>query len=432
MVPVLYALLCALALVAVGDLREAPLTAVTVLLCWGAGLVLLLWRRPRELSPLLVLAAAVAVRAVLLASPPSLSDDVFRYVWEGLVVAAGENPFAHPPADPFWRTHPELGHVAVRDLVNHPEVSTIYPPLALWLFAAVSSVWPAAVAMKLAMALFDAGIAWGLAAIARQRYGSTAPALLYALHPLGAVESAGSGHLEPVAVCFLVLALWGWGRAGGLRADGDPRAGGLGWAVLGGLVKLLPFVLIPTLWRGRWVRLLAGVGLAVLVSVPFVDAGDGLGLGFSTYAQHWSFNASGFRLLDAVLGTHARPAGLGIGAAVTTWALLRYRDPAQVALWVGGAFLLLSPTVHPWYTLWAWVPALVLGIRAWTVLATLMPAAYVVLATLDPATGAWQESGWTAVAIYVPFLVALGAEGWARWQTPGPWPPDGRRTRDAS
>ena len=68
-------------------------------------------------------------------------------------------------------------------------------------------------------------------------------------------------------------------------------------------------------------------------------------------------------------------------------ALWRRRDPAEVALWAGGAFVLLSPTVHPWYVIWAWVPSLLTGVRAWTALATAAPLAYAVLATLDPATG---------------------------------------------
>ena len=31
-------------------------------------------------------------------------------------------------------------------------------------------------------------------------------------------------------------------------------------------------------------------------------------------------------------------------------------------------FVLLSPTVHPWYLVWVWLPALLCGVRSWTVL----------------------------------------------------------------
>jgi hypothetical protein len=108
------------------------------------------------------------------------------------------------------------------------------------------------------------------------------------------------------------------------------------------------------------------------------------------------------------------------GAAVTLWAVLRRRDPAELALWVGGAFVLLSPTVHPWYIAWAWVPAVVCGVRAWTVLAGLAPVAYVVLMTIDPATGAWNEARWPAVLAYGCFA---GVWLWDRVRSlthPGP------------
>ncbi|HEX9017253.1 MAG TPA: hypothetical protein VF960_14780, partial [Chloroflexota bacterium] len=58
----------------------------------------------------LALAWAVVLRVGLLATTPSLSDDVYRYVWDGKVIAAGIDPYAYPPAapelsalrDPLW------------------------------------------------------------------------------------------------------------------------------------------------------------------------------------------------------------------------------------------------------------------------------------------------------------------------------------------
>ena len=45
-------------------------------------------------------ALALAWRAVLLAAPPLLSDDVYRYVWEGRIQGHGGNPYA-------WEDRPE-------------------------------------------------------------------------------------------------------------------------------------------------------------------------------------------------------------------------------------------------------------------------------------------------------------------------------------
>ncbi len=378
---------------------------MVVMVLWGVGTVVL--PRPKG-GAAAVMAAALAVRGVLLASPAGLSDDLFRYLWEGKVSALGGNPYLHAPASEVWAAH---AADPIRVLVNHPEVSTIYPPVALWLFAALASLLYDPLVIKAFMGACDAGVAAMLARIGIGRGLGSSAGWLYALHPLGAVESAGSGHLEPVALLCVVLAVRAWDRGGS----------GLGWAGLGALFKLLPGVLLAVLWRrSPWLL----VPLALLGGVaawPFLDAGDTLLRGLGTYAEHWSFNASLFSLLELAFGEAARPVGVALGALVSLGAVLRFRDPARVMLWVGGAFVLLSPTVHPWYIAWAWVPALILGVRGWTVLATLVPLSYAALASYDPATSAWEEPAWPVWMQYTPFLLALLWEFGRALIRPGPW-----------
>jgi len=253
----------------------------------------------------------------------------------------------------------------------------------------------------------------GLASALVGRRRSTDAAWLYALHPLGAVEAAGSGHLEPAAVLTVVLAVLAW----------DRRRSGLGWASLGALVKVLPALLFPTLWRrSPWLLLLASV-VAALSALPFADAGLTAFSGLLAYTRHWSFNPGLFAVLRAGLGEAARPVAMALGAAVVAWAWWKRRDPAEVALWAGGAFVLLSPTVHPWYVAWVWVPALLCGVRAWTVLATLAPLSYLAWASYRPATGTWTEPTWTRWVIYLPFFTALAWEAIRHQLLPGPWSP---------
>lgn len=377
----------ALVLVGLGDLRSSAGAAVVCMLAWGAAVLAL--PTPRG-GPRSVLGAALLVRGLLLLSPASLSDDLYRYLWEGKVVAMGDNPYLFAPADPHFAAY---ATDPVRLLVNHPEVSTIYPPLALVLFSILARIAASPLVIKLFMGLCDALLAGVLAQVLQGRRRPLRGAWLYALLPLAAVESAGSGHLEAAALLCVGLAIRAWDR-------GDS---GMGWAGLGALLKLLPGALVLGLARRRPWLALPVLAVGVLAALPFVDAGPALLSGFTAYARHWSFNGSVFPITEAVLGDLARPLLVVCGAAVALWALLRRRDPAELALWVGGAFVLLSPTVHPWYIAWAWVPAVVCGVRAWTVLAGLAPVAYVVLMTVDPATGAWQEARWPAVLAYGSF-----------------------------
>ncbi|MDP2309262.1 MAG: hypothetical protein Q8P18_24785 [Pseudomonadota bacterium] len=376
----------ALAVACLGDPRAHATAFVAVVVAWGAVVATL---APDAPGPARVVLAALLVRLPLLVVAPTLSDDVWRYVWEGQVWRAGENPFVLAP------DAPALAHLrdTVWANVNHRQVPSIYPPFAQLLFLVLAG--GGVLAWRLVSAACDVGTAWVLAR-ARPRAG-----WLWALLPLPALESAVSGHLEGIGVLFLVLAIV------------TPEARGRGaWAWMGAMVKLLPGVLLvlerPRAWLG-WAL------LTLLVALPLVRAE-----GFETYRASWAFNGSLFPLAELGLGTWTRPLLQALGLAVVAGVLLRSRDPARVALWTTGAFVLLSPTVHPWYVLWPLAAALLNGSRAWVVLAVTVPASYIVLSTYDPATSAWTEWATTRIVVYAPFYGALIAEGWGRLVRAGP------------
>ena len=115
----------------------------------------------------LVLLVAVALRLPLLLAPPALSSDVYRYVWDGRVQAAGINPYRYVPDD--------LALAPLRDAAVFPHINradyapTIYPPAAQLVFGLVGRVWPAVTGMKLAMLAFEAlaiGCLWRMLALA--------------------------------------------------------------------------------------------------------------------------------------------------------------------------------------------------------------------------------------------------------------------------
>lgn len=359
--------------------------------------------------------AALAVRVPWLLAPAVFSDDVYRYVWEGLVWRGGYNPFALAPADPALAgLHPEgSAALAIWARVNHPELSSIYPPFAQLLFVAVA---PAGVlGWKLLATAADLGTVHRLAqgggvnaasatSVPGDRVGQRA-AWLWALLPLTAMESAGSGHLEAVGVYLLVRALTSTGPAAGV------------WAWLGAMTKLLPAAaLLPRL---RSARAWAIAGLASLVAFgPILAAGPHLAAGFDAYRARWSFNGSAYPLLAELVGPD--PARLGLqaaGAAIVAAAIWRWRDEpadrvvARLALLVTSTFVLLSPTVHPWYVLWPLAVALAVEPEGpdltalWTLAAVLVPLAYRVLGTLHD--GSWTETASTRWAIWLP-VWALG------------------------
>ena len=50
-------------------------------------------------SLVVILATAVLLRLIALAAPVYLSDDIYRYIWDGRVQAAGINPYRYIPTD---------------------------------------------------------------------------------------------------------------------------------------------------------------------------------------------------------------------------------------------------------------------------------------------------------------------------------------------
>jgi hypothetical protein len=278
-------------ILALGDLRASPAAFLalygTAFVAYASALWLVRRAQGGPRSAAALVAAGAIFRATLLPALPALSDDVYRYVWDGRVQAAGVNPFLHPPASP------ELAALRDRKIhprINHPEVSTIYPPAAQIVFLASRGPLDGVLGMKLVVVLFDLGTALVLWRWLRRR-GRPLWVLAHAWNPLCVVEFAHSGHMDAIPIFFFVLALERADAGHGVRA-----AVALG---LSAGAKLFALALLPFFarrWRPAWVVAPAVVAALYL---PYAGAGARLFEGLGTWAGSWRFNASGFALLEA-------------------------------------------------------------------------------------------------------------------------------------
>jgi hypothetical protein len=368
----------------------------------------------------LVLGAAVAFRLILLAAPPSLSTDVYRYLWDGRVSRAGISPYRHPP------TAPEL--TALRDATVYPQLNradwrTIYPPGAQLLFARLAALDTGdGTAFRAAMAALDLGAAVLLLGWLRRAGQPAVRVLLYAWHPLVLVELAGNGHLDAAVVAAVVASLWA--ATGGRAAVAGVC---LGAATL---LKLYPALLLPVIARARPGRALAGWG-AVVATGYGLYAPDGLAVlgSLGRFATEEHFNGGLPRALAWLLAplgaggtTLARLVPAAVLAAVVV-AAARGPAPAGVAArarLVGGAFLLTTPILYPWYGLWL-VPVLAVAPAwPWLYLTSATGLAYVLLA--QPV---WHLPPWVAGAELGPPIAGLLLARAARV-----WPPRPGGLRD--
>lgn len=213
---------------------------------------------------LLVIAFAIMFRVGILFSPPNLSDDIYRYVWDGRVQAAGINPYRYVPADPA------LAHL--RDAAIYPEINrrdyarTIYPPVAQFLFFLTTRISESVTWMKLTMVGFELVTAWAIVQLLASFGLSLQRLLIYAWHPLIVWEFAGSGHIDAVSIMFIVLAFLF------LRKNSNIAAGCA--LALATLIKLFPLVLFPALYkRWAWKVPLAFAITIVVAYLPYLSVG---------------------------------------------------------------------------------------------------------------------------------------------------------------
>ena len=153
----------------------------------------------------LSLALAVAWRAALVPVPPQLSEDIYRYLWEGRVQSLGGNPYLRedrasadkwaPHRDELWR------------LMANKSYSAVYPPLWQLAARAVTAASHSVVAMKAFVVACELGV-WAVLLLLLRRRGLPAARLLVvAWSPLALVEVAWSGHNDTFGLLFVCLAL---------------------------------------------------------------------------------------------------------------------------------------------------------------------------------------------------------------------------------
>jgi hypothetical protein len=240
----------------------------------------------------------IALRLVLVFGFPLLSDDVYRFIWDGYLIMDGQNPFSELPAY-YLEAGNEVSGLsrALFDRLNSPDYYTVYPPVAQSVFTLAVWVSPgswysAAVVIKLFLLACELGSLWLLLRLftspnrltpsgfffartqgAKRVEGTMleppppkpSPVsrgemagekevgerslprtnlLFYWLNPLIIVEIMGNLHFEGVMVFFLLLTYY-------LLQRSKLVAGAVAMAA-SVASKLLPLMLLPLLIRRLW------------------------------------------------------------------------------------------------------------------------------------------------------------------------------------
>ena len=305
------------------------------------------------------------LRVLLIASVPKLSDDIFRFVWDGRLLTALEDPYKHLPAY-FLDQNIEGIDEALFARLNSKEYFSVYPPLNQIiffvgaLFSPNSIIW-STVVIRVVLLIFELGnirLIQKLLAHYQlpQKYG-----LIYALNPLVILEVTGNLHFEAIVIFFLLQALWYY--------EQDK----LHWsAVFFGLsvaTKFIPLIVLPLLLRKIGFKKTAIYGLIVISTVavsflPLINTAHVWAIwdSMSLYFQKFEFNGSIYYLarwygfetaghnIIAQSGKWMMYATFGCIVLYSLLARKRADWPKQM-VWVWLLYLLFATTVHPWYVI---------------------------------------------------------------------------------
>lgn len=298
---------------------------------------------------------------------PTLSDDIYRFIWDGQLIVHGNNPMLSTP-DNFLLTITPTNdyYTKLHGLINHPQFYTCYPPLmqAVFAFAAFfagKSIFTAIILIKLIVAISDCLALVYLVKILKKLKLSPSLVILYALNPLVIIEGAGNAHFEVMQVALTCVSFYYL-----LLYKNSIAAVFWGFAII---TKLLPLLLLPIIVRTLGFKKgIAFCGISVLIALisflPFVSVAsiNAFSKSLNLYFQNFEFNASVYYIAREIgwwvkgynyisfIGPFLMVVFLSIYAVIFfVKRNLLLSQAALYALIILSLYYFFATTVHPWY-----------------------------------------------------------------------------------
>jgi alpha-1,6-mannosyltransferase len=229
-------------------------------------------RAPPDRALWLILGLGIALRVYVLLFDPFLSSDIYRYIWDGRVQAAGINPYRYFPAHEalaFLREGTIFPHINRADFAV-----TIYPPVAQLFFLVITRVGESVTMMRLALLGCEAVTVTLIMLLLRRMKRPVTRVLAYLWHPLPLWEIASSGHVDALMVALMLLGLW-------IALTGHALRGAVVIA-LSMLVKPFAAPALAGIWRPSDLKIpLVVMAVVALCYLPYLSVGWGV-LGFLT------------------------------------------------------------------------------------------------------------------------------------------------------
>lgn len=297
---------------------------------------------------------ALGIRIAFIFTFPNLSDDIYRFIWDGNLLHIGESPFQFLPSEYLDKTtNPTFREIY--PLLNSQNYYSVYPPFAQFIFYLSTFSWMnSAIIIKVLLLLAECiTLYFGIKLLDILKL-NVRNILWYALNPLIIIEVMVNIHFEGFMVSFFTLFLYFLHRKRLNQA-----AVNIALAVSAKLVPLLfmPYFLFQWAFKkSATFYLKIGASLLVIFS-PLLFHLGGFGQSLDLYFRKFEFNASIYFLLRAFGNAwkgYNMIASIGPFMALVVFGgvmvlAFKMKNFIEFSIWSLLTFLLLSTTIHPWY-----------------------------------------------------------------------------------
>ena len=324
----------------------------------------------------------ILLRCLLLTSFPGLSDDVYRFIWDGRLIVNGYNPFLHLP------TYYVENNIAISGItpelfneLNSKEYFTIYPPVPQMIFAVAAWISPESwigsiIVIRSFLIACEIGSIFFIKKLLEHFQLPAKNVLLYALNPLIIIELCGNLHLEATMIFFLLMGIYFLSK---VPVEGLTFSQPLNnnrnlflsaFAIALSIAsKILPLMFLPFFikrlgWKKSF-QYFFMMGLILLLLFAPILSGvffNNFGESLDLYFRKFEFNASiyyflrwvGFQIVGYNLIQKMGPAlGLIVMGGILAMAFFEkkfsWKNIFVKLLFSFSLYLVCATLVHPWY-----------------------------------------------------------------------------------
>jgi len=352
----------------------------------------------RYLTLAILIIVGILIRFCFILYP--ISDDVYRYAWEGYIQEKGVNPYITAPE----KLVNEYKNDIILQKVNHKDISAIYPPLAMYSFKLLSKIYYSLSTYKLFFIICDSILLLFLSYLIIKLNMPPHYLIIYAFNILILVFGVGESHIDILSLLFITISIscTYMNKKSFMSYSGTMLF--LGMAVM---TKYLAIVFLPLFITRKSYKYLPIFFIPFALFLPYID--KGIFNGLFNFSTKMSFNAVIPKIFDYInLPMHGNIILLLIILLFGTfiiWVLCQ-DNIFQGSLYSYFWLILCLPTVHYWYLM----PLVLFSVfyQNRSIIIFTISSAFIFWTYNNYLlTETWLEFKWIWLAIHIPVLIVF-------------------------